>query len=88
MKVVEVGNETEFRYLVYAKKEYSGRKLVPSIWLDGTALRGNGSDKAIVARLIVDESSMESCDIAYHYGWGVLLEGEPLVIRRSEKQRK
>ena len=84
MAAYEVGDETNFRYLVYGANRYSEGKFVPMIWLDGTALAGDASDKALVGRLHVGTPSESECMIHYNYGWGVLLEGEPVVTHKNE----
>ena len=84
-QVYEVGSETEFRYLVYGHNRYSEGKFVPMIWIDGDFLRGNRSDRAIIARLSVGIVPASECAIKYNYGWGVLLGDEPLVMRKDGK---
>jgi hypothetical protein len=84
MKVCRIDDGTEFRYLVYGRDTYSDGKLVPKIWVDGDALRGNRKDREIVSRLFVGSPKVNECAISYNYGWGVLLEGEPLVKRKDK----
>lgn len=83
MDVFEIGTDTEFRYLVYGATEYSAGHLVPMIWVDGDVLRGDIRDKKIVSRINLGAAN-QGCRITYNYGWGVLLEGEPIVTRENE----
>lgn len=85
MEVFDIGTDMEFRYLAYGTNQYSDGKLVPMIWLDGSVLVGDARDRKLVSRVNIGAGSVKSCKITYNYGWGVLLEGEPMVIRRNER---
>lgn len=82
-EVFEIGDDASFRYLVYAKTAFSEGRKIPLVWLDGTALRRNRSDETLVSRISVKTPDPAMCDITYRYGWGVILEGEPFVERRT-----
>ena len=86
MEVFDIGNDMEFRYLVYGANRYSEGKLVPLMWLDGGVLVGDTRDRNVVSRVNVGAAPAKSCKMTYNYGWGVLLEGEPMVIRRNERE--
>lgn len=86
LKVVEVGTFEDFRYLAYGRNRYSEGKLVPMVWIDGTGLRGDRSDRKLVSRLVINPIPRDTCDIAYSYGWDVILNGEPISVRRKPRQ--
>ena len=87
MSIFEVGDDTEFRYLIYAKNRYSDGKQVPLIWVDGSALKGDETDKALVSRLNIGSLPFKQCGIQYNYGWGVLMGDEGMVTRRKVNQQ-
>ena len=86
MEVFDIGTDMEFRYLVYGANQYSNGQLVPKIWLDGGALVGDGRDRKLVSRISIGALPAKNCNMTYNYGWGVLLEGEPMVMRRNERE--
>jgi hypothetical protein len=86
-KVTKVGNKTEFKYLISAKTEFSDRRFKPRIWVDGTGLRGTSSDKRVFLNLSLSEPPHHGCGITYDYGWGVLMDGDPVVIRQVEESK-
>lgn len=85
MEVFDIGNAREFRYLVYGANQYSKGQLVPMIWLDGDVLVGDARDRKLVSRINIGVRDVKKCKISYSYGWDVLLEGDPMVIRRNER---
>jgi hypothetical protein len=50
----------------------------PLVNVSGTALAGNRSDTALFARLSFNLDVEAACDRRYNFGWGVILEGEPI----------
>jgi hypothetical protein len=85
MEVLDVGNEREFRYLVYGANQYSEERLIPMSWLYGGVLVGDARDPKLVSRIKIGARHVKECNISCSYGWGVLLEGDPMVTRRNER---
>ena len=85
MEVFDIGNEREFRYLVSGANQYSDGRPVPMIWLDGGVLVGDARDRKLVSRINIGVHDIKECKISYSYGYGVLLEGAPMVTRRNER---
>ena len=50
----------------------------PLVNVSGTALAGNRSDTGLFERLSFNMDVESACDRRYNFGWGVILEGEPI----------
>ena len=80
-KFYDVGDEREFRYLAYGRSEFTDDGYRPIVWIDGDALRGNRSDRRLLARL-KPYNDGDVCNVTYAYGWGVIMDGRPLLEKR------
>ena len=50
----------------------------PLVNVSGTALAGNRTDTALFQRLSFNPDVDARCDRRYNFGWGIILEGEPI----------
>lgn len=50
----------------------------PLVNVNGTALSGNRADTHLFERLSFNLDVEADCDRRYNFGWGVILEGEPI----------
>lgn len=50
----------------------------PLVNVSGTGLNGNRTDTRLFERLSFNLDAQTPCDRRYNFGWGVILEGEPI----------
>jgi hypothetical protein len=83
MRIYEIGSEPKLSYLVYGADAYSKGRFYPRVWISGEMLRGNHKDRKLLKRFEFRENAPSDCSVSYGYGWGVLLEGDPLFERNE-----
>lgn len=85
IRISEVGTATEFVYVASLKTDYSDGVFVPTIRIDGTALVGDASDKAILSRFSSDMAAANGCSAWYNFGWDTIFGNEPIVAKPAKQ---
>ena len=60
----------------------------PRVMVSGTALRKMRADLQLLERASFENPADVECDRKYSYGWGVILDGEPILVESSSDDDK
>ena len=60
----------------------------PRVMVSGTALKKSRADWRLFDLMSIEDSATADCDRRYSYGWGVILEGEPVMINNPGNDEK
>lgn len=87
MRVYLYKDGREVSYQVHAElpeTEWSDGGWQPLVNVSGTALSGNRSDARLFERLTFNLDVKAACDRRYDFGWGIILEGDPVDVTESQ----
>ena len=81
MRVYLYDDEREIHYQVHVElpaTDWSDGGWQPLVNVGGTALNGSRADARLFERLSFNLDVEAVCDRRYNFGWGVILDGEPI----------
>lgn len=80
----EQGPEVSYQVHARFETDEGDRGWTPRVRVEGSALGGNRRDRDIFRRLSLDGESRPNCDRRYDFGWGVILEGDPIDATETQ----
>lgn len=80
----ESGPDLTYQAFAIPEWEEADGRWQPLVNVTGTALAGNRSDHPLFERLSFNWDTRASCDRRYDFGWGVLLEGDPIDVTNAQ----